>query len=338
MQSEINQLKTTVDESQKILVIQAENPDGDSLGSALALEQILGEMNKDVVLFCPVNIPNYLRYIDGWDRVTQDFPDNFDMAIIVDASTKSVLERAVTGNKGAKLSQKPVFIIDHHDIGPDLDFQTHNIIDPTAVAASQVAYHVTRQLGWQLDKVSGTAITAAIMSDSLGLVSRKTSAETIKIVADLVENCEVSLADIDDARRDVGKKTRKTLAYKGRLLERIDYLLDNRLAIITIPYEEITEYSDQYNPSQLVLEELRSVEGIDIAIAFKTYPDRITGKLRAFSRAGEFCHEVASEFGGGGHPFAAGFKIFDGNYDQTKAKVIEAIRKRLDKSGSSDYS
>jgi phosphoesterase RecJ-like protein len=329
MNETIQKLGSAVEEASTVLVIQAENPDGDSIGSALALEQILEEKGKTVHLYCPVSIPKYLKYLSGWDRITNDFPSSFDIAIIVDASTTSVLDKAISGSQGATLSSKPVFVIDHHDATPDIPFRTFDIIDPTAVSASQVVYEVAMELNWKLDTLSGSAITAAIMSDSLGLISRKTTARTVRIVAEMIEKYGVSLSDLEDARREHGKKTREILAYKGKLLERVEYLLDNRLAVITIPYEEITTFSDQYNPSMLVMEELRGVEGVDMAIAFKTYPDRITGKLRAYSKSSEVCHKIAEEFGGGGHPFAAGFKVFNANYDQLKSEVLASINKHL---------
>ena len=78
-----DKVKNLIDQSQKIVVIQAENPDGDSLASSLALEEILTDTGKDVVLFCQIEIPKYLRYIQGWDRVTFDWPTDRDLAIIV---------------------------------------------------------------------------------------------------------------------------------------------------------------------------------------------------------------------------------------------------------------
>src|SRR6185436_11565506 len=84
-----------VQEASNILVIQAENPDGDSLGSALGLEAILEDRGKKVLLYCPVEIPKYLRYTKGWDRVTDDFPHNFDLSIIVDTSSATLLDRAI---------------------------------------------------------------------------------------------------------------------------------------------------------------------------------------------------------------------------------------------------
>ena len=79
-------IKERVDRAQKIVVIQPENPDGDSLGSSLALEEILGDLGKDVALFCPIEMPKYMRYIAGWDRVVADWTGDYDLAIIVDTA------------------------------------------------------------------------------------------------------------------------------------------------------------------------------------------------------------------------------------------------------------
>ncbi|MFS8118501.1 MAG: DHH family phosphoesterase, partial [Microcoleus sp.] len=83
--------KAIIDSAKTILVIQAENPDGDSLGSALALEEILGDLGKTVHLYCPVDMPRYLRYANGWDRVELSMPKNFDATVIVDTASKTLL-------------------------------------------------------------------------------------------------------------------------------------------------------------------------------------------------------------------------------------------------------
>lgn len=104
-----------INDAQKIIVIQAENPDGDSLGSSVALEEILGDMGKDVRLYCPVDTPKYLRYIKGWDRVTTDFDTSADLAIIVDTAADVLLSK-VLDTPGVRhfLETHPVLVIDHH--------------------------------------------------------------------------------------------------------------------------------------------------------------------------------------------------------------------------------
>jgi len=86
-------IKQLVGDAQRIVIIQADNPDADSIGSSLALEHILGDLGKDVYLYCGVDMPAYLRYMSGWDRVLNELPSNFDLSIIVDASTYTLFDQ-----------------------------------------------------------------------------------------------------------------------------------------------------------------------------------------------------------------------------------------------------
>src|SRR3989338_7267117 len=88
-------IKAYITEAKRVVVIQAENPDGDSLGSSLALEDIFHHLDIDVSMYCPVDIPKYLRYFQGWDRVTSDFDVSADLAIIVDTSADILLSKVL---------------------------------------------------------------------------------------------------------------------------------------------------------------------------------------------------------------------------------------------------
>ncbi|HTJ73337.1 MAG TPA: hypothetical protein VL481_01970, partial [Verrucomicrobiae bacterium] len=122
------------------------------------------------------------------------------------------------------------------------------------------------------------------------------------------------------------KKSPEILAYKGELIGRIEYFLDGKLALIHIPWEDIQQYSDQYNPSVLVLDEMRLVEGVELGVAIKTYPDgKVTGKLRGNLPIAE---EVAGYFGGGGHKYAAGFRVYE-EYDKIVPELLTATEKAL---------
>ena len=105
------------------------------------------------------------------------------------------------------------------------------------------------------------------------------------------------------------------------MIKRIEYHLDGKLATIHIPWEDIANYSDEYNPNVLILEEMRMVEGVELAIAIKTYPDgKLTGKIRSSEPIAE---RVAGYFGGGGHPHAAGFRIYDSSYEETVRDLVK---------------
>ncbi len=316
-----------IKKAKRIVVIQAENPDGDSLGSSLALEEILGDLKKEVNLYCPVNIPKYLRYAKGWDRVTDDFDHQADLAIIVDTASKTLLDKALTPDILARLGKIPVLVIDHHKTESDLPFPHQIISDPKAVATSEVIYSIAETAKWPINAQAAENLLLAILSDSLGLVTEAITAKSIHIVAELVA-LGAKPSELDRRRREFMKKSPEILTYKGRLLERIEYYLDGQLALVHIPWEEIAEYSDQYNPSMLVIDEMRLVEKVRLAVALKTYPDgKITAKIRANPDA-KIAETVASFFGGGGHAYAAGFRVYE-SYDKILSELIGAVDKAL---------
>jgi len=314
-----------IQDAKKIIVIQAENPDGDSLGSSLALEEILSDLGKEVVLYCPVEIPKYMRYIIGWDRVVTDFDVSADLAIIVDTSADVLITKVLeTPGVRSFLETHPVLVVDHHTTGSTLSFD-HTILADTAVATSEILYKLAETNGWKINPQAAENMMIAIMSDSLGLTTQNVTGNTFFVAGKLAE-LGASNAAIEERRREFMKKSPEILAYKGELIGRIEYLLNGKLALVHIPWEDIQAYSDQYNPSVLVLDEMRLVEGVELGVAIKTYPDgKITGKLRGNLPIAE---EVAGFFGGGGHKYAAGFRAYE-EYDKIVAELVEATDKAL---------
>lgn len=317
--------KNLINDAHHVLVIQAENPDGDSLGSSLALEEILGDLGKQVSLYCPVEIPKYLRYFPGWDRVSAEFDASADLAIIVDTSADVLLTK-VLQTPGARsfLESHPVLVIDHHTTKSTLSFDCNELFDD-AISTSELIYKLAKDAGWNINPQAAEHMLGAQLADSLGLSIQTVVAENYRIAADLTE-LGAHVGVIEERRREFMKKSPEILAYKGELIGRIEYLLDGKLALVHIPWEDIQAYSDQYNPSVLVLDEMRLVEGVDVAIAIKTYPDgKLTGKLRSNLPVSE---AIAGYFGGGGHPYAAGFRTYE-SYETIARELTEAAQKAL---------
>lgn len=309
-----------------IVVIQAENPDGDSLGSALALEEILSDLGKEVILYCAIDIPKYMHYITGWDRVVKDWPTQADAAVLVDATSPLLLVKTLeTPGVTSFLSSHPFLIIDHHQIGEQVDAQPIALIDDTAVATGEVIYQLAQQAGWTINAVAAEQLFIAIQSDSLGLTTPNTSADSYHAAAALV-SLGAQPSTIEHRRREYMKKPADILAYKGQLIERIEYHLEGTLATVHIPWEDIEAYSDRYNPSVLVLDEMRLVDTVRVAVAIKTYPDgKLTGKIRTNA---PIAHIIAGYFGGGGHEYSAGFKVFE-TYEKIATELLTITDKAL---------
>lgn len=311
------------DEIKTVLILQPENPDGDSVASSLALEEILGDLGKEVIIYGYVHVPDYLRYIQGADRITDEFPNNFDATIIVDTVTASLLENTLKGSKLSAVSKNPVLILDHHPTENDLPLTDAHFYsgEGEPVATGEIVYDLAKKNGWQINSTAATHIVESMLADTLGLTTEAVTGENVQVVAECLK-LGAKMSEIDKRRREFMKKSPKIVAYKGVLLQRIEYLCDSKLALIHIPWEEIQEFSPHYNPSMLAMEELRNTEGVEISIGLKTYPDgKITGKIRANNLP--LAGELAAHFGGGGHDYAAGFKTTEWKYEELKAELLK---------------
>ena len=326
------QIKQRTNDAHKIVIIQPENPDGDSLASSLALEEILGDQGKDVTLFCPIEMPKYLRYIAGWDRVTGDWSGDYDLAIIVDTAAEALLQKSLT-TRGVRqfLESHPVIVLDHHgeldeeEPSNDLPFPHDFILSNDAASTSELIYDVSKHLGWSVNQQAATNIYISIAADTLGMTTQSATEKTFQTVADIVK-LGAKPYEVETKRREYMKKPADILEYKAELIKRIEYHLDGKLATVHIPWEDIQQYSDRYNPSVLVLDEMRLVEGVQAACAIKTYPDgKLTGKLRCNSPV---AGNIAGYFGGGGHAYAAGFKLHE-TLDNIIPELLTATEKAL---------
>lgn len=308
----------------RLCIIQAENPDGDSLGSAIALDYILKDSENS--LYCPVDLPTYLHYFPDWSRVSNEFDYKADGYIIVDTAAAVLLSKLLEDTAiRNSLYNKPVLVIDHHETEDDLDFPHEAIIEPRPACADLI-FQIAKVENYTIPKEAAEALYAAISSDTLGLISASVTSETMRTMAELID-LGADPAELEERRREFMKKSPRILDYKADLIKRIEYSLDGELATIHIPFEEIQEYSSEYNPNVLILEEMRLVEGVIVAIAIKTYPDgKVTGKVRTSEPIAD---QIAGYFGGGGHPYASGFRTYDTTYAEVVADVVKIMPELL---------
>jgi len=334
---EAGKIKEIIASAKTLVIVQPDNPDADSLASSLALEQILHALDKEPILYCGVDIPSYLKFLPGADRVINQLPKQFDGSIIVDTASVSLLEKLKTSGEMSWLAARPVVVLDHHATEPTITFASVVCIHK-AVATAEVIFELAKQLDFPLNQTAMELLAVAILSDSLGLTSEGTTARSIHIIAELVEG-GVSLAALESARRETMRREQELVHYKGRLLQRVEFPGEGRVATLTIPWEEIEKYSPLYNPPMLVLDDMRLAKGVDMAICFKQYPGgKITAKIRSnygFGVAGK----LAEHFGGGGHPYAAGFKITDDkDPEQVKREAIDVAEKLLSEVSATESS
>lgn len=181
MYAETKQIQQIVDDAKTLVIVQADNPDADSLGSALALEHILGDQGKQVHMYCGVDIPTYLRYMPGWDRIQKDLPKQFDTSLIVDASTTTLFEKLASSGQQGWLAAKPSIVLDHHEtVEKPLPFATVLVNDHARAATGELIYLLSKQSDWKVSPAAQELLMAAILGDTQGLSNSLASAETYR--------------------------------------------------------------------------------------------------------------------------------------------------------------
>jgi phosphoesterase RecJ-like protein len=306
---EADKLAELVSQAKKILIIQADNPDADSLGSALALEQILADLNKDTALYCGVDMPGYLRYMEGWDRVERDVPNDFDLSIIVDASTMTLLEKIAKTNQLNKVSSKNNIVLDHHGtVEKIVPFANVMINDGNRSSAGELIYVLAKQLNWPINLKAQEFIMSSILGDTQGLSNQLASPETYEIMAAMIR-AGIDRPELEEKRKQSSKMAQMIFRYKADLIKRTDFYNNGSLAIVVVDQIEINNFSPLYNPAALIQGDMLQTQDVKLCIVLKRYDDsKVTAAIRANPGAA-IAAELAEYFGGGGHKFASGFKI-----------------------------
>jgi phosphoesterase RecJ-like protein len=312
MYPEASEIKKHIDAATRIVIVQADNPDGDSLGSSLALEQILGDLGKEPSMYCAVDMPTYLRYMSGWDRVEKELPHAFDLSIIVDASTMTLFERLQGTPDQKRLAAKPCLVLDHHSVVEHpIPFATLTINDSGRASAGELIYILAQALEWPLSLAAQEFLMSSILGDTQGLSNDLASAETYRIMGAMVE-AGVSRPHLEELRREYGKMPLEIYTYKATLIAHTEFSDKGRIASVTVPQSEINRFSPLYNPGPLIQGDMLQTRDVSVAIVFKRYDDgKITAAIRCNPGVG-IAAELAGHFNGGGHPYASGFKITDG--------------------------
>ncbi len=321
----ITTLEQYVTQAKTILVLQPEKPDTDSIGASLALEQILGDLGKEVVMYCKDPVPTYLRIFDGWDRVIDTFPPKFDITLAVDFGDPQQMERTLAKH-GTALQSKPFIILDHHKTRKPMAFPSIDVIDAGTAATGELVAKICNQLGWNINLDAAKAIVPSILADTLGLSTPTTTAATVEVVAQMVR-IGVDLSDLRRRREIAGALEPDLLKYKGELLQRVEYYAEGRIALVVIKPDELKTYAERHDPADLINQEIRTVKGVQIAAIMRDYDSSLhERKIKISMRANlPIAALAAAHFGGGGHDQAAGCTVEGRKPDDVKAELVKVI-------------
>lgn len=295
------------------------NPDGDALGSALALAAYIDRLGIDVEVLCHHPAPRNLRFLPGVDRVRQSpKEEKADLAIMVDLEN---MERL--GDVAEWFIQAPrLIVIDHHV--PHESPGDLRIVDVTASATALIITRLLQDLGAEITPDMATCLLTGIVTDTGSFRFRNTTPESLSLSAVLLERG----ADLAKVNEEVFQ--RKPLASTlllGHMLDTMRLECGNRIAIGVLAKQDFERAMATDEDTEGFVNEMLSIDSVEIAaILREPKPGRIRCSLR--SRHDLDVATVAREFGGGGHRNAAGCTL-DLALEEAEELLVRRLRQCL---------
>jgi phosphoesterase RecJ-like protein len=276
-------------------------PDGDSLGSMLAIAGAAGNAGKKAYATFgePFVVGKQFRYLDTSALVPPlDVPDAIDVAVVVDTSVADRLGSALPIIQRAKT----VIVVDHH-LSRDGDLGDILVIDSSAAAAAQVVYRLLVELGWDINTEIATALYTGIVTDTGRFQYGATSAEVHQITAKLLE---AGVVPPTVGQHVYEESPFPYLHVAGAVLGRAQLDEDARLVWSVLLRDDLAKEKLKYEDADGLIDLIRIAEESDVACLLREIgDDKFKGSLRSRGRVD--VSRIAGRFGGGGHRNAAGF-------------------------------
>jgi phosphoesterase RecJ-like protein len=304
-------------ERQRFAVMSHVRPDGDALGSQLALALSLQQLGKEVRVWNEEGMLEKYSFLPRAELVTKppSIPEDFDCAIALDTAIQSRLGTALAAVRSAKIWIN----IDHHLSNPGYGDVVD--VDPDAPATAEIIFRLIKSQNLPFNRDIAENLYAAISTDTGSFQYPKTSARTFEIAAELIR-----------AGLDVGRLNQQLYEnYPRRRLELLRELLRTmrfehrgRVASVSLSLKTAAELGVLPEDNEGLIDHLRAIRGVIVAVFFEELND---GKVRVSMRSKDDAVDVCAickKFGGGGHTLAAGARV-RGTLAEVEEKVLEEI-------------
>ena len=313
----IDQILKCIKKSKNIVIVTHENPDGDAVGSSLAMYHALKGLKKNVDII----IPEYAKCFNelpGIDEVIKESDKVYDLAISLDVSTDKLLNVWVKYFREA--DQR--IVIDHHST--NTMFGDINYVDLSAPACAQVVYMLIKHYRWKITPEIGTCIMAGIITDTGGFQYSGVSKDTFNIAAELLD-VGVNISKV--YKKVFDTKTKSSFELRRIAIDRMEFLEDGKIAFTYVTNEDERKVNAGVGDYEGIVSEGRSVEGVEVSIFLHELKD---GEFKISLRSNSYVNvsDVCIMFGGGGHIRAAGAKM-TADPLVIRDKVVNEVKRQL---------
>ena len=313
------QITQVLRDRQHFTIISHIRPDGDALGTIIALGLVLKQLGKEVVLWNEDGVLEKFRYLPGWEMVTTPPAEPVDCDVVIALDTASQLRLGKVA-LGAVKSAKLWVNIDHHVSNEgygDLFY-----IDSGAPATGQILYDLFDFAGFPITPEIAENLFAAISTDTGSFQYPNTTDRTYEIGAALIR-AGVKVGELSQKMYESYPMRRINLL--RALLNVLKISCDGRIASFALTQKMVDELGVLPEDNEGLIDTIRAIDGVIVAAFFEELPTdgKVRISLRSKDPSVDVC-KVCQQFRGGGHTLAAGAR-FRGTVAEVEEKVIAAI-------------
>lgn len=303
-----------IKESDNILIASHVQPDGDSIGSILALGMAIEKLKGKVRILKVDDIPSDYQFLPNIELIKEFDDENIDLFIALDCGD---MERLGSGKKLA-LKAKQIVNIDHHITNDN--FGDLNIVSPSSAATGELVYKIIKKMDVQIDKNIATCLYTAISTDTGSFMYSNTTYKTHLIVAELLK-IGININDININIYQSRSMERTKLFLDS--LDTLEILLDDKVAIVTTTQDMLESNDAKLEDTEGIISFVRDIDTVEVACLLNEI-DESEVKVSIRSKKAIDVSKICNKFNGGGHIRAAGCTIY-GSIKEAKKLILKEI-------------
>ncbi|MEY2536841.1 MAG: bifunctional oligoribonuclease and phosphatase NrnA [Verrucomicrobiota bacterium] len=304
-------------ENQRFAILSHVRPDGDALGSQLALGLSLKQLGKDVSIWNEDGMLEKYSFLARSELLTKPpaEPQDFEVAVALDTAIQSRL-----GVAGEKIrSAKHWINIDHHPSNPRYGDLVH--VDADAPATGQILFELITGESLPFDREIAENLYVAISTDTGSFQYPNTTARTFEIIAELVK-AGVNVGQV--SQQIYENYPRRRIELLRELLTTMRFTGEGRVASFSLSLATAARLGVLPEDNEGLIDHLRAIRGVVVAVFFEELADgKVRVSMRSKTESADVC-AICQKFGGGGHKLAAGARV-RGTLAEVETRVLEAV-------------
>jgi len=289
------------------------NPDGDTLGSMCAMySMIYNKFKIKADMSVVSNVPYNYKFLPNVEKAERHFDKSlvYDLVISLDVAS---IERTLDAQHFFETAKVSVNI-DHHKTNPG--FGDYQIIEPEASSCGEVLYNYFKKNSWKIDTDTAICLYVAIMTDTGNFRFENTTSNVFRAVADLVDK---GANPNELYKKCYETKTKNFVLFQNYCVNKAEFLENNKIAYTIVYKKDLEKFSAGDDYTDGIAETLRAIETTEVSFVAKEVDTKLT-KISMRSKKTDVA-KICSNFGGGGHTYAAGCTI--------KANIADSVKKIL---------